>query len=131
MSLASRAGITVIEKQELDVGFLRAPVDVHGYADYTLQQVQEVAGGAGTGTVYGSVLPFGDVRLADLDPATNPYWEEDALLVWAAAGTEGARSTGPGRQVAPSSNGWATILVEIEATVLLPDIAVYFFGKER
>lgn len=125
MSLASRAGITVIAKQELDVGFARAAVDVHGYADFALQQVQETAGGDGVALVYGSVLPFGDPRLADLDPATNPYWEEDTTVTWTAPGAVGARSA------RASDNNWATILVEIEATVLIPDIAVYFFGKER
>lgn len=128
MSVARR-NTTVIETTTIASGeFARAKVDVSGYADFTLQQIQtSAAGGAGAARVYGSALPFADPRLDDLDPATNNYWELDATLTWANPGTAGARSA------RASDNTWCTILVELEATApnAQPDIAVYFFGKER
>lgn len=128
MSVARR-NTTVIEPTTIASGeFARAKVDVSGYADFTLQQVQtSAAGGAGAARVYGSALPFADPRLDDLDPAANYYWELDATLTWASPGTVGSRSA------RASDNTWCTILVEIEATAPnpQPDIAVYFFGKER
>lgn len=124
MSVGNRHA-TVIAPGDIAVGFVRVPLDVHGWAAYTLQQVQTTTGGAGVAKVYGSALPIASELLEDTDPTTNFHWEEDTTLAWAAPGTEGARS------VHETDNSWSTILVEIEATLLLTDIAVYFFGKER
>lgn len=115
---------TVIDRGAL-AATRRVPLDVSNWADWTLQQVQETAGGNGTAAVYGSALRIDDERLADLDPATNSHWELDAAATWAAPGAAGARS------VRASDNNWATILAEITVAVALPDFAVYFFGKER
>lgn len=124
-----RRFFTVLAPQTIASGeFARAKLDVSNWCDYTLQQVQtSAAGGAGAARVYGSALPFDDPRLSDLDPATNEHWELDTTLTWANPGTVGARSA------RASDNTWATILVELEATAPnpQPDIAVYFFGKER
>lgn len=123
MSVA-RKSVTVIAPGDL-AATRRVPLSVEGWADWRLQQVQTSTGGTATAAVYGSVLPISDPRLTDTDPATNPHWELDASLTWAAPGTEGARS------VKCSDNAWATILPEIAVTVTLTDFAVYFFGKER
>lgn len=124
MSVGNR-NATVIAPGNIAVGFVRVPLDVHGWADFTLQQVQTTTGGAGVAKVYGSTLPIDSTLLADLDPTTNMHWEEDTTLTWAAPGTAGARSA------RASDNTWCTILVEVEATIEITDIAVYFFGKER
>lgn len=104
--------------------FVRVPLDVSQLCDFTVQQVQETAGGTGVNRVYGSALPFGDPRLATLG-ASNPFWEIDTTLTWAAPGTIGARSA------RASDNCWSTILVEVEATTTLNGMSIYFFGKER
>jgi hypothetical protein len=123
MSVASRP-ITVLGETTLSdtTGF---PIDVSGFADWTLQQVQTVTAGGGTAAVYGSALPFGDPRLADTDPSTNPHWELDAGATWAAPGAEGARAAGK------ADNRWATILAHITIVTPLEGFAIYFFGKER
>lgn len=124
MSVA-RVHATVIERQSL-AATTRVPLAVEGLADWTLQQVQETAGGTGNARVYGSALPHNDPRLEDLDPATNFYWELDTAATWAAPGTQGARS------VRASDNNWSTILAEIEVTAgPIPNLTVLFFGKER
>lgn len=115
---------TVLEPGEL-AATARIPLDVSNWADWTLQQVQETAGGVGTAAVYGSALPIDSPLLADTNPSTNAHWELDTAAVWASPGAEGARS------VRASDNNWATILAVINVTDPLPDFAVYFFGKER
>lgn len=63
-----------VNRETLAVGTTRYLVRIGGYTDIGLQWIQHAAAGDATISLYAALVKDQTRYLADLDPATNPYW---------------------------------------------------------